>query len=648
MVQSWIIGSSVLILITLIVRLLFRKSISRRLQYALWLPVAVRLILPFGLWSTPVNYLPDRVFQPLTTYVEPAEIERNKDDQPEPEPLLRGTSSSAANTMPASQTSDTGRNAFQDSDAENDSLYGRIATVGQNLMKFLLTNYRAVWISGSALVLLWFAAVRLSLSVRLKRNRKLCHDLTAAAVCRIRIYTTDEVDTPCLFGISEPAVYLPEECKDEPSSLPYALEHEVCHYRQKDHIWSVLRILCLIIWWWNPLVWLAAAVSREDSELACDERVLLRLGWEKRFSYAEALLAAAAGNRSRRGRLFLTGVASGRREMKRRLMTMMRRTARHSLCASLAAVLMLSGTLLCFAGEKKANENGEQETVGAEVKETNTDETESEVETETDIEKDTWQKFISEDGTTLVFLEEETRKYRVIAEDGTDIEGTIQGNQKICERGGSVINCLYQETEETEAIVAAFSVIDTVSLEEYVAFLNNGEEVTVAKELAFQWDAVPDTLVFLSGEGFPIEIPEGTFFFSYDERGSDAAKKLHDSVSIYVPFTVDGKEIEVHYVYGFISGSLFYAEKAMQQVRTIVVQTNPKDIEVIYTNGVTERGIGGSGGGGVGWQTYGFGYGNNPWCYERVSGSILFKHDDDKVTVDIDLVGRSTELITEE
>ena len=163
MVQSWIIGSSVLILITLIVRLLFRKSISRRLQYALWLPVAVRLILPFGLWSTTVDYLPDREFQPLATYMEPAEIERSIVDRPEPENLSGGTSSSAAHTMPTSQISDTGRNAFQDSDAENDSLYGRIATVGQNLMKFLLTNYRAVWTLGSALVLLWFAAVRLSL-----------------------------------------------------------------------------------------------------------------------------------------------------------------------------------------------------------------------------------------------------------------------------------------------------------------------------------------------------------------------------------------------------------------------------------------------------------------------------------------------------
>ena len=46
-----LISSSVLILALLALRFLFRRTISRRVQYALWLPVLLRLLLPFSLGS---------------------------------------------------------------------------------------------------------------------------------------------------------------------------------------------------------------------------------------------------------------------------------------------------------------------------------------------------------------------------------------------------------------------------------------------------------------------------------------------------------------------------------------------------------------------------------------------------------------------
>ena len=68
------------------------------------------------------------------------------------------------------------------------------------------------------------------------------------------------------------------------------LTHELTHYRHLDHLWSVLRGVALAVHWWNPLVWLAAACSRRDGELACDEGALRRLGDNERIPYGEALL----------------------------------------------------------------------------------------------------------------------------------------------------------------------------------------------------------------------------------------------------------------------------------------------------------------------------------------------------------------------
>ena len=58
---EWIITSSLLILIVLLVRRLFRGRLSLRLQYALWLVVLVRLLIPGTVAQTGLsvlNYLP--------------------------------------------------------------------------------------------------------------------------------------------------------------------------------------------------------------------------------------------------------------------------------------------------------------------------------------------------------------------------------------------------------------------------------------------------------------------------------------------------------------------------------------------------------------------------------------------------------------
>ena len=49
---KWIISSSGLILITIISRRLFKGKISSRLQYALWILVAVRLLIPVNLGNS--------------------------------------------------------------------------------------------------------------------------------------------------------------------------------------------------------------------------------------------------------------------------------------------------------------------------------------------------------------------------------------------------------------------------------------------------------------------------------------------------------------------------------------------------------------------------------------------------------------------
>ncbi len=50
-----------------------------------------------------------------------------------------------------------------------------------------------------------------------------------------------------------------------------------------------LRSVCLAVYWFDPLVWIAAAVSKADGELACDEAAIQALGEGERIPYGKTL-----------------------------------------------------------------------------------------------------------------------------------------------------------------------------------------------------------------------------------------------------------------------------------------------------------------------------------------------------------------------
>ena len=54
---SWIVSSSILILLMMALRAVIRDRVSPRLRYALWLLVLVRLLLPVSLGSTRLSVL---------------------------------------------------------------------------------------------------------------------------------------------------------------------------------------------------------------------------------------------------------------------------------------------------------------------------------------------------------------------------------------------------------------------------------------------------------------------------------------------------------------------------------------------------------------------------------------------------------------
>lgn len=256
-----IFSSSVLIVILLVMRALLNGRISARLQYALWILVAARLLLPFNIGST--DFSLQNTFEATGVVVQataPVSESSNND-----------------NTVIATNTVIPGNDVV--TDVHTDA----------NLPKKIGAG---TWVVGFALVLAW----------QIRNNVRFHHHLKKHSVplpevdSPLPVYLCTGLPSPCLCGLKKPIIYL-NRIDLNPDQLHHIITHEYTHYKHGDLWWSVIRMICVSVHWFNPLVWLAAKVSRRDEELACDEGTVRRLGSDQRKAYGETILSFISDER---------------------------------------------------------------------------------------------------------------------------------------------------------------------------------------------------------------------------------------------------------------------------------------------------------------------------------------------------------------
>ena len=109
------------------------------------------------------------------------------------------------------------------------------------------------------------------------------------------------------------------------------------HLSRRDLWWNALAILLLIVFWFNPLSWVAYRYFRQSQELACDARVLAKQDMPTRLLYAKSFVGQAVQQQ----RLTFTSLYyGGKQNMKDRIHNM------RSNSKSLLKVLPLAAVLL--------------------------------------------------------------------------------------------------------------------------------------------------------------------------------------------------------------------------------------------------------------------------------------------------------------
>ena len=308
---------SALIAVVLLVRAIFKNRVPKRMLYALWLVVLLKLCLPGTLVSLPVLPAEDAAVpaQSAERPVQTAPVIQR--------PAQTVTKPQTPAQQPVSPVQETAKPA------------AKPLTTAQIL--------QIAWFSGSALLGLWLFGTWLTFTIRLHRDRRFLGK--RGGTC---IYVSGAVKSPCLAGLI-PAVYLTEDVL-QADEAELILRHELTHLRHLDFLWSLCRTAAVTVYWWNPFIWLAAICSKRDAELACDEAVAAKLPENKRLAYARAILAQAP---RKTAALSLAGPP-----VKERILFLTKKQRTSVLCVILALLLVVSATGCSFAEltQQKAGE----------------------------------------------------------------------------------------------------------------------------------------------------------------------------------------------------------------------------------------------------------------------------------------------------
>ncbi len=338
---TWVLSSCILIGAVIAIRAAFSKRMRPELRYALWGLVLLRLLIPAQLFAAPWGVsaeLPEQVAE-RQIYVLPVEQTQfpgrfEISDEPYPEKMMQ---------------------VWNDDNTKFTGVDGDMWTFTRYAASGSVTDVlRAVWLAGAGIAAVVMLLSNLRFYVRLRRRRR-----PLEIDCPLRVYSVEDLSSSCLFGN---AIYVAAETAADEMRLRHVLAHELSHYRHGDPVWALLRCAALALHWYNPLVWWAAALSRQDSELCADAGALKLLGENARERYGATLIELSA-RRAPRASLLCTAttMTNGKKSLRERV-TMIARRPRMTAAVVIAVLGIAAVAAGCaFAGGEMGEKSVEPE-----------------------------------------------------------------------------------------------------------------------------------------------------------------------------------------------------------------------------------------------------------------------------------------------
>lgn len=296
------------------------KKLPKKYSYLLWAILGIRLLCPFS-FSSAVS-----IFNVLV---------------PEKPAITSGQMEFIPNDIEYAAEPRITVSVPPVNNAINEQLPPAQPSVSANPMQIAMAVGAYIWAFGT-LAMAVYTAVSYT-SVRKKvRNAKLSDG---------NVYTCESIETPFVFGLIKPRIYLPENISAE--DRPYIIAHEQTHIDRKDYIVKLIAMAALCIHWFNPMVWLSYRLMTKDMELSCDEKALGSFDTDVKKAYANALLNISL----KQNRLSLGGVLSfGESNIKSRIKGVLG-AKKPKVIAIVSAVIAVVAAAVCLLTNAVKNDN---------------------------------------------------------------------------------------------------------------------------------------------------------------------------------------------------------------------------------------------------------------------------------------------------
>jgi len=291
-----LIQSGVLVLILLLADLLLRKKVRAVFRYWMWMLVLVKLLLPaslslpmsFGYWfgdklgfveKGPLDFrysIPD---SGLPFEHRASGIERAGPIEPAPMPRPELAPAEPIPTEPVSSSAVSGTPL---------SWQGALFLVWLAVVAAmsLLLLQRAIFVRGL------IAQAEESTGSLIEALQYCCQQIAVKRKVSLKI--SPNASSPAVCGLFRPVILMPQKLASNLGSdrLQVVLMHELAHIKRGDLWVNLAQTVLQIVYFYNPLLWLANAIIRRVREQAVDEAVLVAMG-EAAQQYPQALLDVA-------------------------------------------------------------------------------------------------------------------------------------------------------------------------------------------------------------------------------------------------------------------------------------------------------------------------------------------------------------------
>ena len=327
------VSGTLLLLLILGLKPLYKNRFSRRWQYYIWLIVALRFLLP---WNALFPFTPDTTI--VGSLFEKFDTAAITNQIPTSTNVPVSVNPGDNNTAPIQTNREITDTAMHEPfhiyvclffiwSALALVLFVRKVTVYQGFIQYIKAGNKEVS-DIKILNLLSDCEEKLNIKTRVELS---CNPLIAS---------------PMLIGLFHPTIILPAR-ELENKELSYIFVHELTHYKQRDMFYKWLIQIIVCVHWFNPFVYLLEKEVNKSCELSCDEKVISILDTQEKRAYGDTLISFLKSNSLYKSSLASVTLTEEAEQLKERLGAIMKFRKKSKVNIAITAIFT-AAVCICF------------------------------------------------------------------------------------------------------------------------------------------------------------------------------------------------------------------------------------------------------------------------------------------------------------